>query len=92
MKESWAMLYPYSTEIFQTSIRTLGFGSSAAFGRLGAALSPYVLIPLFEMEVGYPFISFGISSTMCFIACCTLPFDTVGRQLDFQKYCDIHIV
>lgn len=84
MKEGWAMLYPYTTEIFSTQNRTLGFGSSAAIGRFGAALCPYILMPLYELEIGLPFLAFGISSTISFLACATLPYDTVGRCLDFQ--------
>lgn len=84
MKESWAMLYPYSTEIFTTQNRTLGFGSSAAIGRLGAALCPYILIPLYESNDGFPFLAFGCASICSFVACATLPYDTVNRALDFQ--------
>lgn len=76
MKECWAMLYPYSTEIFKTANRTLGFGSSAAVGRIGAAISPYILIPLFEKEIHLPFIAFGISAIISFLATSTLPYDT----------------
>lgn len=83
MKEAWAMLYPYSTEIFKTSNRTLGFGSSAAVGRIGAALSPYILIPLFDKDPHLPFIAFGISAIISFISTATLPYDTVGKILDF---------
>lgn len=83
MKECWAMLYPYTTEIFNTNNRTLGFGSSAAVGRLGAALCPYLLMPLYDLNIGYPFLAFGLSSLVSFLACVTLPYDTVGRALDF---------
>ena len=76
MKEGWAMLYPYTTEIFQTANRALGFGSSAAVGRLGAAFSPNVLFPLYEISIELPFISFGIASLICAAAAFTLPFDT----------------
>jgi hypothetical protein len=38
MKECFAMLYPYTTEVYKTIYRTLGFGWASGFGRLGAAL------------------------------------------------------
>ncbi|CAD8103528.1 unnamed protein product [Paramecium primaurelia] len=85
MKESWAMLYPYSTEIFHTSNRTLGFGSSAAVGRIGAAISPYILIPLFDQDTHLPFLAFAVSSVISLISAITLPYDTVGKSLDFQN-------
>ena len=85
MKDCYAMLYPFSTECYSTSNRTLGFGSASAVGRIGSTISPYILLPLFEYNLGLPFVSFGIGSLICFGACITLPFDTRGRVLDAKK-------
>lgn len=41
------MIYPYTTESYNTLQRALGFGTAAAIGRIGSSISPYILIPLY---------------------------------------------
>ena len=43
---SWISAYPTFSEIFPTSLRSTGIGASVAFGRVGAALAPPVLVLL----------------------------------------------
>ena len=43
MKECFAMLYPFTTEVYKTLYRTMGFGWASGFGRLGAA-AMYIFI------------------------------------------------
>jgi MFS family permease len=43
---SWIAAYPTFSEIFPTSLRSTGIGFSVAFGRLGAALAPPLLVLL----------------------------------------------
>jgi MFS family permease len=45
---SWVSAYPTFSEIFPTRLRSTGIGFSVAFGRIGAALSPLVLVALAE--------------------------------------------
>lgn len=46
MKDIYAVLYPLTTEIFQTVVRAKGFGLCSGSGRIGAILMPFILIPL----------------------------------------------
>lgn len=41
---SWISAYPTFSEIFSTSLRSTGIGASVAFGRIGAALAPPLLV------------------------------------------------
>jgi MFS family permease len=41
---SWISAYPTFAEIFPTSLRSTGIGASVAFGRIGAALAPPLLV------------------------------------------------
>lgn len=41
---SWISAYPTFSEIFPTSLRSTGIGASVAFGRIGAALAPPLLV------------------------------------------------
>jgi len=45
---SWIAAYPTFSEIFPTESRATGIGFSVAFGRIGAALAPPVLVALAE--------------------------------------------
>jgi MFS family permease len=41
---SWVSAYPTFAEIFPTSLRSTGIGFSVAFGRIGAAIAPPLLV------------------------------------------------
>jgi MFS family permease len=43
---SWIAAYPTFSEIFPTALRSTGIGFSVAFGRVGAALAPPLLVVL----------------------------------------------
>lgn len=43
---SWVSAYPTFSEIFPTSLRSTGIGASVAFGRIGAAVAPFLLVAL----------------------------------------------
>lgn len=43
---SWVSAYPTFSEIFPTTLRSTGIGFSVAFGRIGAALAPPLLVLL----------------------------------------------
>ncbi|MGH9356747.1 MAG: MFS transporter, partial [Terriglobia bacterium] len=45
---SWISAYPTFSEIFPTALRSTGIGFSVAFGRIGAALAPPLLVFLSE--------------------------------------------
>ncbi len=55
---SWISAYPTFSEIFPTSLRSTGIGASVAFGRIGAALAPLVLVLLSRRAS--PFASFAL--------------------------------
>lgn len=80
--ECFAMLYPYTTEAYNTLYRTLGFGTASGIGRIGSAFAPYILIQLYYEDESYPFMSFFIAALVASIAAITLPFDTTGIKLD----------
>lgn len=48
MKLCYAMLYPFTTELYPTAVRTVGFGMSSGVGRMGATLVPYLLFAMIE--------------------------------------------
>jgi MFS family permease len=43
---SWVSAYPTFSEIFPTALRSTGIGFSVAFGRIGAAIAPLILVAI----------------------------------------------
>jgi putative MFS transporter len=46
MKGAFQVIYPLTTESYETRIRTKGFGFCSGFGSIGSVLMPFILIPL----------------------------------------------
>jgi hypothetical protein len=84
MKLAFAMLYPFTTELYPTLIRTIGFGMSGGIGRIGASAIPYFIFYLIDINLYYPFLCFAFVSFVAFICAYTMPYCTVGKNLDFN--------
>ncbi|KRX08051.1 Major facilitator superfamily domain, general substrate transporter [Pseudocohnilembus persalinus] len=82
MKLAYAMLYPLSTELYPTLLRTYGFGYCSGIGRLGATLIPYLIFGIMEWDLYSSFFIFFVISIIAAISSGTLPYDTLGRNLD----------
>ncbi|EAS04378.1 MFS transporter (macronuclear) [Tetrahymena thermophila SB210] len=82
MKQCYAMLYPFSTEVYPTIVRTVGFGMCGGVGRVGATLIPYLIFTLIDIDLYSPFLVFTFTSLFAMISSYTFPFCTRGRQLD----------
>jgi hypothetical protein len=65
MKDVFQILYPLTTETFDTKIRTKGFGFCSGSGRIGSILMPFVLIPMDAWNRGSVYVLFGL---LCLIA------------------------
>ena len=76
MKNIFAILYPFTTEAYPTPIRTIGYGTACAVGRLGSITMPYILFPLYSLSHSLPFLFFTLVSSIGALASYSLPFDT----------------
>jgi hypothetical protein len=85
VKFAAAVIYPFTAEIYDTSIRTLGVASSSAIGRIGATLMPIISIKLFYYDIYYPFLLYFGVGMFGFIGALIIPFDTTGKHLDIVK-------
>jgi hypothetical protein len=79
MKNGFSMLIPFTSELYPTLYRTLGYGCATGFGRVGAFLSSFIIFSLFYIESYLPFIAFGVLCYLAAFAMFTMPFDTVNR-------------
>jgi len=82
VKIAFAVLYPFTAEIYHTSLRTLGVGSSSATGRIGATIMPIISIKLFYINMYLPFLIYFFFGMLGLIGTLILPYDTQGKHLD----------
>jgi len=83
-KMCFAVIYPFTAEIYPTMLRTQGIGAASAVGRLATCIMPIITIKIFYLNVYAPFLlicGFGI---MGLIGTLLLPYDTRGRHLDMH--------
>jgi len=81
-KIAYGMLYPLTTELYSTKMRIPGFSFATAFGRLGAATMPSVMLILFSMGTLMPIVGFAGLSAVIIFTCIMIPYDTRGVDLD----------
>ena len=73
MKECFQMLYPFTTESYDTLTRTFGYGFNGAVGRLGSTVMPYIVLPLLDVNVDLIFVTFAISGICGCLAAFMVP-------------------
>ncbi|XP_005108859.2 putative transporter SVOPL [Aplysia californica] len=74
-------VYIYSSELYPTSIRTLGMGTASAWARVGAMLTPFVAQVLLSNSIQAATWVYGALCMLCGISCFLLPIETKGRAL-----------
>ena len=82
MKAIFQMLYPFTSESYPTSIRSIGFALNSFFGRLGATLMPFLIYPLYNKYPNSPFL---FLASLCFLGALSIkriPKDTRQKPLD----------
>lgn len=76
------MLYPYTSELYETCIRGTGFSWATAWARLGGFVSPFALLYLHNMDSRFPYIAMGVVSFFAVLNACSFKRDTRGIDLD----------
>lgn len=82
LKTAFAVLYPFTAEVYHTSLRTLGVSSSSTIGRIGSSLMPIVSINLFYIDMWLPFLLYFFVGIIGLLGALLLPYDTQGKNLD----------
>jgi len=84
MKDVFSILYPLTTESFDTKIKTKGFGLCSGIGRVGSILMPFIAIPLDNWNPSSVYISFSVLS----LVACTIAWkkieETMHKSLDSE--------
>jgi presenilin-like A22 family membrane protease len=78
----YIILYSYTLEVFDTSVRVSALGITSGIGRSGGILFPFILIQASNYSLILPyFILFVLSLVACLVNF-KLPYDTKGKNLD----------
>mmetsp|Transcript_27137 Transcript_27137/g.26798 ORF Transcript_27137/g.26798 Transcript_27137/m.26798 type:complete len:396 (+) Transcript_27137:207-1394(+) len=76
------IICPYTSELYETSIRTTGYSLCFTFTKLAAVSSPFILLRLHESNPMYPYYAFSVVGALSFINCALLQKDSKGKVLD----------
>lgn len=85
-----AVIKVYSTEAYPTKIRGLGYGTGHSFARLAGMLVPFISEGLrYPFGLLGPFYFLLLSSAFACYSTYSLPFETLGRNLDKPEMEDL---
>jgi len=82
MKCAIQLMYPVTTETFDTRVRTKGFGICSGVGRIGSIIMPFILIPLDNWNQWAVYVLFGILSFLASIITLCLIDETMNKSLE----------
>jgi hypothetical protein len=85
MKDVFQILYPLTTESFDTRTRTKGFGACSGGGRIGAIVMPFVVMPLDGWHRGSVYVLFAGLSVVAAGVGYWLVEETMDRKLDEEE-------
>ncbi|XP_013412719.1 putative transporter SVOPL [Lingula anatina] len=74
-------VYIYTTEVYPTTVRALGLGSSSAMARLGAMSTPFISQVLLNASLVSALWVYGAIAFLCAIDALLLPIETRGRAM-----------
>uniref|UniRef100_A0A2K5CNI7 SVOP like n=1 Tax=Aotus nancymaae TaxID=37293 RepID=A0A2K5CNI7_AOTNA len=78
-------IYIYTAEVYPTTMRALGMGTSGSLCRIGAMVAPFISQVLMSASVLGALCLFSSVCVICAISAFTLPIETKGRALQQIK-------
>ena len=78
----FSTLYPYTGELYHTTIRSLAYGTLNVVARSGGALAPIMLLELSAMNPAAPYVLLTLVSLAASIDAALLPHETRNVALD----------
>lgn len=78
----FGIIYPFTAEVYVTSLRSAGTGFNNSICRIGGVIMPWVTFAFFHFGIKGPFLSFFIVSGLSTISAFTIKYDTTNISLD----------
>lgn len=82
---AWGVIYTYTPEMYPTSIRALGSGWAAGFGRIGGMLAPMLVGVLLANGVEMDFIFLMFASVFVIISAVVLYLGVESKQKSLEE-------
>jgi putative MFS transporter len=81
---AWGVIYTYTPELYPTSIRALGSGWAAGFGRIGGMIAPALVGIMLanQLGIGNVFLMFAGVLIVVSLVVLTMGVETRQRQLE----------
>ena len=79
---SFSVIYPFTSEVYHTKIRTTGMGVASATSRIGGMAMPIIATYTLNISPFAPYLIFGLCAFLAGFAAVLLPYDTRGKELD----------
>ncbi|XP_052214568.1 putative transporter SVOPL isoform X12 [Dreissena polymorpha] len=74
-------VYIYTSEVYPTTIRTLGIGAASSWARVGAMVTPFLAQVLLDTSLTAAVWVYGSIGFICAVCAVLLPIETKGREL-----------
>ncbi|ETE57858.1 putative transporter SVOPL, partial [Ophiophagus hannah] len=74
-------IYIYTAEVYPTTMRAMGLGTSGSLCRIGAMVAPFIAQVLMNASFMGALCLFALVCIVCAISAFTLPIETKGRSL-----------
>ncbi|XP_006861301.1 PREDICTED: putative transporter SVOPL [Chrysochloris asiatica] len=78
---NFCTIYIYTAEVYPTTMRALGMGTSGSLCRIGAMVAPFISQVLMSASILGALCLFSSVCVVCAISAFTLPIETKGRAL-----------
>ena len=76
------VIYPYTSELFETKIRGTGFAYVSSYARFAGFVSPFILLEMHNVDTYFPYYAMSVVSLLTLINCFFFKYDTRGIKLD----------
>lgn len=74
-------IYIYTSEVYPTTMRSLGLGGCSACARIGAMITPFIAQVLLQKSLVGSLWMYGSVCIACSVAALLLPYETRGREM-----------
>ncbi|KAI0229457.1 putative transporter SVOPL [Lamellibrachia satsuma] len=74
-------VYIYTSEVYPTTMRSVGLGGCSACARIGAMITPFVAQVVLQKSLVGSLWMYGTVCFLCSVAALLLPFETRGREM-----------
>jgi hypothetical protein len=85
---SYLTIYPLTSEVYPTSIRSTGFGLATCMKRIASIVMPWMILGGIQTDIHKPFLVFSFLALGGAGAALLLPYDTTGMELDHHYALD----